>query len=143
MKLNNDWAKDTLKTLSIEDNQWVIRNAALQASEFLSKENPLIPEKTPPLHQNSWLRKFAGENNLGVAPGKPTVHILKMAITSEDSKTISNAAKLMMQENNSEIIVDLKNKLSTIKDQQIIDQILFTLFTISNSKNSVDSNLTK
>jgi len=142
VKLKNDWAKDTLKTLSIEDNQWVIRNAALQASEFLMKENPLIPQNIPPIHQNSWLRKFAGENNLGVAPGKSTVAILKMALSSEDSKTISNAAKLMMQENNDEIIIDLKNKLSMIKDQQIIDQILFTLFTISNSKSSLESSLT-
>jgi hypothetical protein len=139
VKLKNDWAKNTLQTLSIEDNQWVIRNAALQASEFLSKENPLTPQNVPPIHQNLWLRKFAGENNLGVAPGKSTVHILKMALSSEDSKTISNAAKLMMQENNDEIIVDLENKLRTIKDQLIIDQILFTLFTITNTKNSVDS----
>jgi HEAT repeat protein len=140
IKLKNDWAKKTLKTLAIEDNQWVIRNAALQASEFLEKDNPLIPQNAPPLHQNPWLVKFAGENNLGVAPEKSVVYILKMALSTNDTKNISNATKLLIQDHNDEIIDDLKNKLNTINNQRVVDLILLTLFTINNSKNILGFN---
>lgn len=140
IKLNNNWARKTLKTLAVEDNQWVIRNAALQATEFLERETLLLPKSTYPLHQNPWLIKFAGEHNLGVSPGKPTAGILLMALSSESSKDVVNATRLMIQDYNEKILESLIEKLESIKDQQIIDQILLTLFLIGNSKNSNNSN---
>ena len=134
LRVNTEWAKDSLRNLMIEDSQWVIRNAATQALEFLENENPFIPKKNPPLHENAWINTFAGKNNLGVSPGKSAAKILLLALSSNDKQDIYNAAMLSTMDNNKEIISKLNELAHSIDDQPILDRIFLTLSIINNSQ---------
>ena len=127
------WAKNILSKLAIEDSQWVIRNAASQATEFLAKENPIIPKRIAPIYKNQWLIKFAGKNNLGVAKGQSNSNVLIMALLSNDPKDIMNATRLAIFEHNHELIDKMVEilKISTI--QPIKDQIILTLLMINST----------
>lgn len=133
IKINEDWAKNILSKLAIEDSQWVIRNAASQATEFLAKENPIIPKRIAPIYKNQWLIKFAGKNNLGVAKGQSNSNVLIMALLSNDPKDIMNATRLAIFEHNHELIDKMIEilKISTI--QPIKDQIILTLQMINST----------
>ena len=134
LRLNTEWAKKSLRYLTIEDSQWVIRNAATQALEFLENDNPFIPKKNPPLFENTWINSFAGKNNLGVSPEKSTAKLLLLAFLSEDKHDIYNAAMLSTQDNNTEIISKLNELAHSIDDQRILDRIFLTMSIINNTK---------
>ncbi len=80
VKINNLWAIQTLKNIMIQDSQWVVRNAATQALEYLESENPCIPDRKLPLSETPWLIEFAGNQNLGVSIDQSVAPILLLAL---------------------------------------------------------------
>ena len=79
-RLKQQWAIDILHMLQIEDNQWVVQNAATQALEEIAQPNPRIPGPLPELTETPWLIAFAGEHGIGVAPGKPARDLVFKAL---------------------------------------------------------------
>ena len=133
VKLNNLWALQTLRNLVIQDSQWVIRNAATQALEFLESENPDIPERKAPISENNWIIEFAGKQNLGISDSHSSLPILLTALQSENQKDQSKATLLSVQVANHELIEKMEEIASSSKDQELINQILITLFLLNKS----------
>ncbi|MDO9085806.1 MAG: HEAT repeat domain-containing protein [Anaerolineaceae bacterium] len=133
VKLNNLWALQTLRNLVIQDSQWVIRNAATQALEFLESENPDIPERKAPIFDNNWILEFAGKHNLGISDSHSSLPILLTALQSENQKDQSIAILLSIQVANLELIEKMEEIASSSKDQELLNQILITLFLLNKS----------
>ncbi len=79
-RVHQDWAVQILEKLQVEDSQWVVKAAAAQKLEELNKFDPRIPHPLPPLVELPWLVAFAGERGMGVAPGKPAVELVLLAL---------------------------------------------------------------
>ena len=134
VKLNNLWAIQTLKNLVIQDSQWVVRNAATQALEYLESENPFIPERKLPLYETPWLIEFAGKQNLGVSEDQSVAPILLLALDSQNKKDIHEALMCSSQDANQETIAKMIEIAANSSDQTLTDQIFNTLYLIKNSK---------
>lgn len=80
MRVSQPWAVDVLKKMQLEDEQWVVKNAATQALEELEKPNGHVPKAFPPLTELPWLIAFAGEKGIGVVPGKPAYDLVLLAL---------------------------------------------------------------
>ncbi|HEX6305487.1 MAG TPA: HEAT repeat domain-containing protein [Anaerolineales bacterium] len=80
VKVRQPWAIQILEKMQVEDGQWVVRNAATQALEELSSQNSLIPQPRPVLSETPWLIAFAGEQGIGISPGKPAENLLVNAL---------------------------------------------------------------
>lgn len=80
-RVNLPWAKELLEKLSLEDSQWVVRNAAAQVIEELPQPDPHIPEPVFLLTETPWLIAFAGKLGIGVSPGKPAMKLLLRALS--------------------------------------------------------------
>ncbi|MBN1264099.1 MAG: hypothetical protein JXA25_01305 [Anaerolineales bacterium] len=80
-RVHANWVDEYLNTLKLDDDEWVVRNAALQISEHRASP-PLffIPQKAD-LHQLSWLISFAAKQGLGVPSGRAAQEVLRRAIT--------------------------------------------------------------
>ncbi|MGD8458059.1 MAG: HEAT repeat domain-containing protein [Anaerolineales bacterium] len=74
------WAVDILEKMQVEDDQWVIRNAATQALDDIRKVDPVIPAPLPELHETPWLIQFASERGMGVSPGQGGWDMLSTAL---------------------------------------------------------------
>jgi HEAT repeat protein len=74
------WAIDILEKMQVEDDQWVVRNAATQALEDIRKVDPAIPAPLPELHETPWLIQFASERGMGVSPGQGGWDMLATAL---------------------------------------------------------------
>jgi HEAT repeat protein len=79
-KVREPWAIKILEKMQVEDGQWVVRNAAAQALEELARPDPRIPRPRPSLSETPWLIAFAGEQGIGISPGKPAENLLIKAL---------------------------------------------------------------
>lgn len=88
LQIKEPWAVKLLEKMAVEDGQWVVRNAALQALEDTTRTNPCVPIQIKPLSDTPWLIAFAGERGLGISPGKPALELLIQALKegSEEQK---------------------------------------------------------
>jgi HEAT repeat protein len=74
------WAIDILEKMQVEDDQWVVRNAATQALEDIRKIDPAIPAPLPEPHETPWLIQFASERGMGVPVGQGGWDMLATAL---------------------------------------------------------------
>lgn len=80
VNVREPWAIKILEKMQVEDGQWVVRNAATQALEEIARPSPLIPRARPVLSETPWLIAFAGEQGIGISPGKPAENLLIKAL---------------------------------------------------------------
>jgi HEAT repeat protein len=87
-RIHQPWALQIIDKIQLEEDEWIVRNAAIQAFEDLKHPNPYIPQPMPPTTELPWLIDFAAKQGMGVAPGKPALDLILRALKSgsEDEK---------------------------------------------------------
>jgi HEAT repeat protein len=89
--VKEEWARQLLEQIAVQDGQWVVRNAAVQALELFNKPNPYIPAKLPAPSQASWLIAYAARQGVGVPPDAVPIELLYSALEdgTEEEKIAS------------------------------------------------------
>ena len=96
-RINEPWARELLVKMQDEEDQWVVRNAAMEVIEDHQKPNPHIPKRHPPVTESPWLIAFAGKQGLGISPGKlPTEPLLLALKSGEPDERLAALAYLRM-----------------------------------------------
>jgi HEAT repeat protein len=83
-RVQHTWAMDTLKKLQIEDEQWIVRNAATEVLDAKANMGLLAPSKLRAPSDTPWLIEFAGKKGMGISPGVPATDILLLALKGDD-----------------------------------------------------------
>lgn len=83
-RVRDEWATDLLKKIQIEDEQWVVRNAATEVLEMRTHSSTFAPMKLKAPHEMPWLLEFAAKKGVGVSPGVPATDILLLALKDDD-----------------------------------------------------------
>jgi len=83
-RVREEWATDLLKKVQIEDEQWVVRNAATEVLEMRAHGEAFAPMKPKAPHETPWLVEFAAKKGIGVSPGVPATDILLVALKEDD-----------------------------------------------------------
>lgn len=83
-RIQEEWAIELLKKAQIEDDQWIVRNAATEVLDAKDHIDSLAPSKLKAPHESPWLIEFAAKNGMGVSPGVPATEILLLALKGED-----------------------------------------------------------
>ncbi len=78
------WATEILKKLQVEDEQWVVRNAATEVLDAKAHLGSLAPGKLRAPSDTPWLVEFAGKQGMGISPGVPATDILMLALKGDD-----------------------------------------------------------
>ncbi len=134
VKMNDFWAIQTLKDMTIQDNQWVVRNFSSQALDYLQGENPYIPTKKIQLTDTPWLIEFAAKDNLGITNPQAAVNELLKALNSEDQIIIQKAISSALQGANPEIFYRLEEIFLSNLDQNISNNLFVALFFLYHSR---------
>jgi hypothetical protein len=69
-RVEEPWAREILEQVVVEDDEWLVRNAALQIVEESKTAGPIIPKPIPPIHEIPWLISYATDKGMGVSPGQ-------------------------------------------------------------------------
>jgi len=88
-QIRQKWSAELLQKVSIEDSQWVVRNAAGQAHDTQRAPNQQIPKPLTQPSETSWLITFASEKGQGIIPDEDATEILLSAL-----KTGSTAERI-------------------------------------------------
>jgi HEAT repeat protein len=83
-RLNEPWAVEALQKLQMEDDQWVVRNAAAEVLDARTNIADRAPHKLKSPSESPWLIEFAGKQGVGISPGAQATDILLLALKSDD-----------------------------------------------------------
>jgi HEAT repeat protein len=83
-RVREDWAVESLQKVQIEDDQWVVRNAATEVLDARANVRDRAPHKLKAPSESPWLIEFAGKQGMGISPGAPATDILVLALKSDD-----------------------------------------------------------
>jgi hypothetical protein len=91
IRVNQPWAIKIVENLQLEDNEWVVRNAALQAFDEFKRKNSTAPKPIADLTETQWLIDYATKIGTTVAPGKPAEDLVINALANGSQDEILNA----------------------------------------------------
>jgi len=80
-RVHSSWVDQQLDTIKLEDDEWIVRNAALEVSEHRASPPLFFIPKGNELNQLSWLVAFAANQGLGIPSGRGAHEVLRRAIT--------------------------------------------------------------
>jgi HEAT repeat protein len=83
-RIAEPWALELLEKVQTEDQQWVVRNAAVEALDARQRINPCVPRLLTAPSETPWLIEFAGKFGMGVTPGQPATDIFLLALKNDD-----------------------------------------------------------
>ncbi len=85
------WADELLFKTQTEDEQWAVRNVAVEIIEDRKNPDPRVPQRLTAPSETPWLIEFAGKYGMGVTPGQPATDIFLLAL-KDDSEEVRMAA---------------------------------------------------
>ncbi len=74
--ISADWVPQFLNKISVEDDQWIVRNAAANALETLQSPAASAPRPLPKAAETDWLIQCASNRGVGIPAGKVPVGLL-------------------------------------------------------------------
>ena len=134
--INQPWSVEILDRMRIDDDQWVVRDAAQQAFEEISAPSPYIPVQLQPSSETPWLVEFAGERDSGLPAGEDTREILLQAVREGDESTKQAALGIIRREGFTQIFPGIYQALNA-KTIQTQDDAELTIWQASASGLSV------
>jgi HEAT repeat protein len=91
IRVNQPWARKIVENLQLEDGEWVVRNAAIQAFDELHRKANLAPQSMIDLTEASWLVAYASKVGTTVAPGRPAEELVFKVLQNGDLDEKMNA----------------------------------------------------
>jgi HEAT repeat protein len=91
IRINQPWALKMVENLQLEDNEWVVRNAALQAFDEFRRKISYAPRPLAEPTEMDWLINYATRIGTTVAPGKPADDLVAKALSNGSPDEVLNA----------------------------------------------------
>ena len=83
-RVKEPWAIEALKKLQVEDDQWIVRNAATEVLDADKNIASRAPRKLPAPSETAWLIEFAGKQGVGISPGTSATDLLLLALKGDN-----------------------------------------------------------
>jgi hypothetical protein len=131
-RIADPWASATLQKMAMEDGQWIVRNAAVQALEDRQKIKPYVPKPLPAPHESAWLIAFASKQGRGISPRQPVIDLLLLALkngTAEEQ--IACLDYLRMEPKPDPGLIGALYKTMFANENRLGDEIFCTLWLYS------------
>lgn len=97
IRVNQPWAIKIVENMQLEDKEWVVRNAALQAFEEYRRRISFAPKPLPEPTEMEWLTTYASKIGTSVAPGKPANDLILKALVGGTQEEILNSLDYLRQ----------------------------------------------
>jgi HEAT repeat protein len=110
-RVNEPWAIALLEKMQTEDQQWVVRNAAVEAVESSKRADPRIPRKLTPPSETPWVIEFAARYGMGVTPNQPATDLLLLALKSEKHEERNGALAYLRYMPSEGVVIALYNAI--------------------------------
>lgn len=120
IRVNQPWAIKIVENMQLEDNEWVVRNAALQAFDEYRRKINYAPRPLGDPTEMDWLINYATKIGTTVAPGKPADDLVVKALVNGSHEEVLNALDYLRIKCDADVISQINsvysNKTGEIKD---------------------------
>jgi HEAT repeat protein len=107
-RIHEPWAMELLEKMRVEDDQWIVRNAAGEMIEARAQVvNPRAPRPLTPPSESAWLIRLAGTEGMGISAGAPATSVLLAALKSTHPDERLAAIEYLKQSPDEGIIKEL------------------------------------
>lgn len=117
IKVNQPWAIKIVENMQLEDNEWVVRNAALQAFDEYRRKINYAPKPLGDPTEMDWLINYATRIGTSVAPGKPADNLVIKALVNGSQDEILNALDYLRIKCDADVISEIYTVYSTKTDE--------------------------
>lgn len=120
------WATELLEKTQINDEQWAVRNIAIEFLNARTKPDHRIPKPLLAPHENPWIIEFAGKHGLGVTPDQPATDILLQALMDSNHDLFAPALNYLRTTPSESVLVALYHHLfeTNHQDKEAVFQTL-------------------
>ena len=120
IRVNQPWAIKIVENMQLEDNEWVVRNAAIQAFSEFQRKKSFAPTPLTDSTEIQWLIDYAAKFGTTVAPGRPADELVLKALTNGSQEEILNALDYLRNKCDADTIGDIykayTNPITRVKD---------------------------
>jgi HEAT repeat protein len=92
------WSAEILDFMRIEDDQWVVRDAAQHAFEEISAPSRFVPRPPLDLTKSAWLKELASEQNVETSDEETCLDLMLNALQEGDDESKQAALLALRQE---------------------------------------------
>ncbi len=90
-RVQEPWAVVLLQRAQMQDDHWIVRNAATAVLEQKIDVRRRLPRPLRPPSETDWLLKFAARKGMGIAPGSPAIEILLQVLREGEEEERASA----------------------------------------------------
>lgn len=112
-RISEEWSLQILKKLSLDDSQWVVRNAAAHVVEVFENSHPYSVTPFVELSEIPWLVRFSSKNGKGLSPGDNCEEILMEVIRGGNDAEITAAVGIASYFQPHNLVPELLNLLAS------------------------------
>ena len=94
-RVKEPWANELLERTQVQDEQWAVRNVAVEIIESRQNPDPHIPVRLKATADTPWLIELAGKYGMGIIPGQPATDIFLLALKDENDEYRQAALKYL------------------------------------------------
>ncbi len=124
-------ARDILRKVAREDEQWIVRSAATMALDELEDQDDISGVAPPPeIEQLPWLISWAATKGEGVGLGDAARHMLRRALNEGDAPTRVLASRVLAQLGRPDDVESLRAALA-VPAPDVVNAALEALHEIS------------
>ncbi len=127
IRVNQPWAIKIVENLQLEDKEWVVRNAALQAFDEFRRRVSYAPKPLADPTEMGWLVSYAAQVGTRVAPGKPAEELILKALSSGNPDQKLSALDYLRNKCDPETISNIFSAYST-NTSEIKDSAYYVLW---------------
>jgi HEAT repeat protein len=131
-RVEEEWAERLLQKVQVEDEQWVVRNAAAEGIESRANGYQRAPRRMKAPSESRWLIEFAAKQGMGISPGKPATDLLLQALKDDDPDTRLAAMPYLKLYPTDGVIGQLYNAMYR-DDPELREAVYLTLWEIGAS----------
>lgn len=129
--LRAPWTREVLDHTRVQDEEWIVRNAAAEQYDQLYGPPHTTPVPYAPPEDHGWLVHWAAQRGQGVPPGRGAIELLNQALGDEDETIRIAAAECLAGLGDPLAARELYSVLRTPNDPLIRDAAFRALTTIS------------
>jgi HEAT repeat protein len=131
-RVEDAWAMDTLKSIQVEDQQWVVRNSATEVLDYKARISSRAPRQLSAPSETPWLIEFAGKQGMGISPGTPATDILISALKSDSSDARLASLQFLKQSPSEGVVTQLYHAMYK-DDPELREAVYHALMEIAAS----------
>ncbi|MCL4560418.1 MAG: HEAT repeat domain-containing protein [Chloroflexi bacterium] len=130
VRIKEHWATEMLSKMRVEDSQFVVRSAAVQACEMLQRPDPSIPRLLPPPSQAPWLIAFVAGRGEGIPAGSTATDKLLLVLRDGTEDERLAALEYLAQTDLPQAIEEIYRLISK-GPERVRDYALHTLWILA------------